>query len=126
MEFYIAAIIGTISSFVVGCLWYSVIFGKSWRSLMNFSDDKVKEIFVPKRIITAFLFEWIGTACITGLLFNSSINLEVSLLMVSITVVFTSAKLAIFDGKNFLLILINQGYNLISVLIIGLSFSLFM
>lgn len=125
MNFYVAAIVGTVASFVVGCLWYSVLFGKKWQILMDFSDEKIAKIFIPKRILSAFVCEWFSTACIMGILANSSVNLWLSLLMTTTIIVFTSTKLAIFDGKNVKLICINQGYNIISVVLIGICYWLF-
>lgn len=123
MNFYIAAIVGTIASFVVGCLWYSILFGTVWQKSMNCSDEKIKEIFVPKKIALAFVSEWIATACLTGLLYASETPM-ITFVQIACILVFAGIKLAVFDGKSFKTILINHGYTILSVTIIYLSFIL--
>jgi len=125
--FYVAAAVGALVSFIVGCLWYTVLFGKKWQSLMGFSDEQVKKIFTPARIICAVLCEWFAAACLTGLLVNIStvVNLWVGCVMASVFLIFSTAKLGIFDGKKVATILINVGYMLVSVVIMTLSVMIF-
>jgi hypothetical protein len=124
--FYLAAAAGAIVSFIVGCLWYTVLFGKKWQALMGFSDEQVKKIFTPKRIVCAVLCEWFSAACLTGILFNASLNTWVSAVMAAVFLIFSSAKLGIFDGKKAATIFINVGYMLISVAIMATSVTIFL
>jgi hypothetical protein len=124
--FYVAAIVGAVVSFLVGCLWYSVLFGKKWQALMGFSDEQVKKIFVPKRIICAFVCEWFSAACLTGILSNLPINIWIGALMAAVFLIFSGIKLGIFDGKKPAAILINAGYMLLSVVIMAASISVFL
>lgn len=120
--YYLTAIIGTIASFALGCIWYSLIWGKVWQKEMGFSDETIKKIFVPKKIFLAFFSEWMVTFCLVGLLLNLPVLMVYKLLMLGSVIIFLGIKLAIFDGKNWKVILINQGYNLLSLLIVaGLS-----
>jgi hypothetical protein len=123
--FYVAAIVGAVVSFLVGCLWYSVLFGKAWKSQMGFSDERVKKIFVPKRIVCAFIFQWFAAACLTGILTNLPLNVWFGALMSAVIVVFNSALLGVFDGKKPATIFINAGYMLVSIAIIAGSVSIF-
>jgi hypothetical protein len=106
-------------------LWYSVLFGKKWQALMGFSDEQVKKIFVPKRIICAFIFEWFTAACLTGILVNLPLNLWIGALMTAVIIIFSSAKLGVFDGKKPATILINTSYMLLSVVIMAASVEIF-
>jgi hypothetical protein len=124
--FYVAAAVGAVVSFVVGCLWYTVLFGKKWQALMGFSDEDVKSIFKPKRIIFAILCEWFSAACLTGILFNLPTGQWVGALMAGVFLVFSSAKLGIFDGKKPATIFINAGYMILSVVIMAGSVTLFL
>ena len=124
--FYVAAAVGAVVSFIVGCLWYTVLFGKKWQSLMGFSDEQVKKIFIPKRIILALLCEWFSAACLTGLLFNATQGTWIAAVMAAVFLVFSSAKLGIFDGKKPMTIFINVGYMLVSVAIMAVSVTLFL
>ena len=61
--FYLIGLVTGIISFFIGCIWYTALFGKAWQRGMGFSDEKVKTIFVPRRIIVAVLFELIAALC---------------------------------------------------------------
>ena len=124
--FYLAAAVGAVVSFLVGCLWYTALFGKKWQTLMGFSDERVKEIFTPKRMICAILCEWFSAACLTGILFNAAQGVWIAAAMAAVFLVFSSAKLGIFDGKKPAMIFINTGYMLLSVAIMALSVSIFL
>lgn len=124
--FYLAAIVGTVASFLAGCIWYTAIAGKAWQKEMGFSDEKIKTIFTPKRMILAFVSEWIAAFCTIGIFYNLQVDLVYKLLMVAAVVVFQGIKLSIFDGKNLKVIAINEGYRIISILILGITFSIFM
>jgi hypothetical protein len=125
--FYIVGLGTGIVSFFIGCIWYSAIFGKVWQRLMGFSDDKVKSIFVPKRIIVALLSELIASLCTVGILYNlpPSFPLIVRAVMLIVVVIGSGIKLAIFDGKPAGVILINEGYKIISILLFFISLTLF-
>ncbi len=124
--FYLAAISGAVISFITGCIWYTSFFGKLWQKEMNFSDTRVKEIFVPKRILVAFVSEWIASFCTVGLLFNLQIGLLYKVIMIATVIAFQGVKLSIFDGKTFKTILINEGYRIVSIVIIATTFTIFM
>jgi hypothetical protein len=125
--FYVIGLGTGIISFFVGCIWYSVIFGKVWQRLMGFSGDKVKSIFVPRRIIVVLLSELVASLCTVGILYNlpPSFPLIVRAVMLIIVVIGSGIKLAIFDGKSIGVILINEGYKIISILLFFISLSLF-
>jgi hypothetical protein len=125
--FYVIGLGTGIVSFFVGCIWYSVLFGKVWQRLMGFSDDKVKSIFVPKRIIVALLSELVASLCTVGILYNlpPSFPLVVRAVMLIMVVIGSGIKLAIFDGKSVGVILINEGYKIISILLFFISLTLF-
>ncbi|MDR3307981.1 MAG: DUF1761 domain-containing protein [Coriobacteriales bacterium] len=124
--FYLAAALGAVVSFILGCLWYTVLFGKKWQALMGFTDEEVKGIFTPKRIIWAVVSEWFAAACLTGILFNLNVDLWIGALMVAVIVIFNGVKLGVFDGKKPATILINVSYLLLSVALIATSVFIFL
>ncbi|MDR2008922.1 MAG: DUF1761 domain-containing protein [Bacteroidales bacterium] len=125
--FYVIGLVTGIISFFLGCIWYSVIFGKVWQRLMGFSDDKVKSIFKPQRILVALISELIAALCTVGILYNlpAEIPLFVKAIMLIVVVVGSGVKLAIFDGKKTGIILINEGYKVITILLFAFALSLF-
>jgi hypothetical protein len=123
--FYVIGLGTGIVSFFVGCLWYSVLFGKVWQKGMEFSDDKVKSIFVPKRIIVALISELVASLCTVGILYNLPFPMIVRAVMLIVVVIGSGIKLAIFDGKSAGIILINEGYKIICILLFFVSLTLF-
>lgn len=124
--FYLAAIIGAIASFIAGCIWYTALFGNKWKTEMGFSDEQIKIIFTPKRMLFAFICEWMAAFCTIGLFFNLQVDLLYKVLMLSTVVIFQGIKLSIFDGKSFKTILMNEGYRLLNIVILAITFSIFM
>ena len=125
--FYVIGLVTGIVSFFVGCMWYTALFGKAWQQGMEFTDDKVKTIFKPQRIIVAVLSELIAALCTVGILYNlpEQIPLLVRAVMLIVVVVGSGIKLAIFDGKKATIILINEGYKIVSILLFFFSLTLF-
>lgn len=125
--FYIIGLGTGIVSFFVGCVWYSVLFGKPWQKGMGFSDDRVKSIFVPRRIVIALISELVASLCTVGILYNlpESFPPIVRAVMLIVVVIGSGIKLAIFDGKSLGIILINEGYKAISMLLFFISLTLF-
>jgi hypothetical protein len=125
--FYLVGLGTGLVSFFVGCIWYTAIFGKAWQKGMEFSDEKVKSIFRPQRIIVAVIGELVAALCTVGILYNlpPAIPPIVKAVMLIVVVVGSGVKLAIFDGKKAGIILINEGYKIISILLFFISLTLF-
>ncbi|MDR2362207.1 MAG: hypothetical protein LBD91_05700 [Prevotellaceae bacterium] len=94
---------------------------------MAFSDEKVKSIFKPQRIIVAFVMELIAALCTVGIFHNlsASIPLAVCAIMLIVVVVGHGVMLAIFDGKPVKVILINEGYKIVTILLFFGALALF-
>jgi hypothetical protein len=125
--FYLIGLGVGLVSFFVGCVWYSVLFGKTWQRLMGFSDEKVKSIFKPQRIIVAFVTELVAALCTVGILHNLSASIPpaVSAIMLIVVVVGHGVKLAVFDGKSVKVVLINEGYKALTILLFYVALALF-
>jgi hypothetical protein len=125
--FYVIGLVTGIVSFFVGCIWYTALFGKVWQEGMGFTDEKVKTIFRPRRIIVAVVSELVASLCTVGILYNLPEQIPPAVRAVMLIVVVTGSgiKLAIFDGKKAGIILINEGYKIISVLLFFISLTLF-
>jgi hypothetical protein len=94
---------------------------------MGFSDEKVKSIFKPQRILVAVISELAAALCTVGILYNlpAEIPLIVRAIMLIVVVVGSGVKLAIFDGKKAGVILINEGYKVITILLFYIALTLF-
>ena len=124
--FYLIGLVTGIISFFVGCIWYTALFGKVWQRQMGFSDEKVKTIFVPQRIIVAVICELVAALCTVGILYNlTAFPLYVRAIMLIVVIVGHGVKLAIFDGKKASVILINEGYKIVTILLFCIALALF-
>jgi len=124
--FYLIGLVTGIISFFIGCIWYTALFGKAWQRGMGFSDEKVKSIFVPGRIIAALISELIAALCTVGILYNlTEIPLIVRAIMLIVVIAGHGVKLAIFDGKKAGVILINEGYKIVTILLFFAALALF-
>jgi len=124
--FYLIGLVTGIISFFVGCIWYTALFGKVWQRQMGFSDEKVKSIFVPQRIIVAVICELVAALCTVGILYNlTAFPLYVRAIMLIVVIVGHGVKLAIFDGKKAKVILINEGYKIVTILLFCIALALF-
>jgi hypothetical protein len=94
---------------------------------MGFSDEKVKSIFKPQRIVVAIISELVAALCTVGILYNlpAEIPLIVRAIMLIVVVAGSGVKLAIFDGKKAGVILINEGYKVITILLFFFALTLF-
>lgn len=41
---YLAVLMATVAAYAIGALWYSVLFGKSWQSLMGFTEETMRSM----------------------------------------------------------------------------------
>jgi hypothetical protein len=125
--FYVIGLVTGLISFFVGCIWYSVLFGKTWQRQMNFSDETVKGIFRPQRILVAVISELVAALCTVGILYNlpAEIPLIVRAVMLIVVLVGHGVKMAIFDGKKAGVILINEGFKIVTVLLFFTALALF-
>ncbi|MEO9869249.1 DUF1761 domain-containing protein [Ekhidna sp.] len=56
---WLAVLVATVSSFIVGGLWYGPIFGKVWMAEMGFTEDDLKNANMAKIYGSAFVLEFI-------------------------------------------------------------------
>ena len=94
---------------------------------MPFSDETVKGIFRPQRILMAVISELVAALCTVGILYNllAEIPLIVRAVMLIVVVVGHGMKLAIFDGKKAGVILINERYKIVTILLFFTALALF-
>jgi hypothetical protein len=125
--FYLIGLGTGFVSFITGCLWYSVFFGKKWQRLMEFSDEKVKSILTPQRIFIALIAELVASVCVTLILHHMSarIPLAACAAMLIVVIVAYGIKRTVFDEKSHQTVLIDGGYATVTILLFFGSLTLF-
>lgn len=75
---YIAVVVVTIIGFLLGWLWYSVLFGKAWMAEMKITEEKMKEATakgMAKLFATGFFYTLLSTFALAVLIkVNGSAN----------------------------------------------------
>ncbi|RAP73702.1 DUF1761 domain-containing protein [Paenibacillus montanisoli] len=126
---YLAVLIATIVTMVLGFLWYSpVLFGNAWMKQVGLKKEDVSgghagtyALTAFTAIIGAFLLALVLT--ITGEDPTVSAGLTVGL----IVGLMVSAKIGmnyLFEGRSLLLFLITAGYHLVTFVLTGLIIGL--
>lgn len=123
---WIGIIVATIVSFIFGFLWYGPIFGKTWMSLMKFTEKdmkKAKEKGMGKNYF-AMLISTLVVVYILGIVVNFAGSVsEVILLTVLLWLGFvatTSLSQVLWEGKSMQLYIFNNAFSVINYVIIAL------
>lgn len=121
---------GFVASFlglIIGYLWYSVLFAKKWQQLAGISDLQLQR-GMPKRAIGSYLMSLVmslNLAAFIGAnatpLFGLFAGLAAGLGWVAMAL----GSNYLFEHKPFQLYLINAGYNVILLSLMGLIIGLF-
>lgn len=128
---YLAILVSGAAIFVLGGLWYSVLFKKPWVALMGISEEKMKEGSggaMPFLLVLAFLCG-LMSAYILAIVINHFAPF--SILRGAMVGLFcwvgfaapTSFATAIFSMTPKRLWFINSSYNLISFILAGIILS---
>ena len=125
---YIAIIVASIVSFVIGMLWYSpLLFGNLWMKSAGLSKDKIgkaKKKGMGKTILIAFLTTVIMVYVLGYLLNILNYNDAISGAIIGFLVwlgflATTGLGRVLWEGKSFSFYLINTLHELVSLVVIG-------
>jgi hypothetical protein len=109
---YLAVLLAALSAFLLGGLWYSLLFARPWAALTGQSEEKLKSGNPALVFGGAFLLTLIAAYVLamfvggTGLKFSTLAGLSVSLCWVATTLGINY----LFERRPFGLWLINGGY----------------
>ena len=73
---YLAVLVAGVIAFVIGALWYTVLFGKKWRDLQGITEEKMKEmqtkmnppIFFGGMLVSYFVMAYAMAVVLTAFL----------------------------------------------------------
>ena len=119
-----AVLVATLSTFLVGWLWYGPLFGKAWLSAAGLSEEKVQEGNMAKIFGLAFIFELIMAYCLGMFLNDPSIGISEGTFYGFLTgfgwIFFALAVNSLFEQRSWKYIFINGGYWIVTFTIMGL------
>ncbi len=128
---YYAIIISAIISFVLGALWFSLLFGKSWTKLMGYSAKDIENA-KKKGMTKSYLIGLIGQLILSYVLANFIIYADAKTIIEGIQigafiwlgfVATISLGMILWDNKPIKLYIINTSYWLVSLIIQGIILS---
>lgn len=124
-----AILVATLSTFVVGWLWYGPLFGKAWISATGLSEEQLQQGNMAKIFGLAFIFELIMAFNLAMFLTGSpeaaeQMNYQMGAFYGFLTgfgwVFFALAVNSLYEQKSWNYILINGGYWTVTFTIMGL------
>jgi len=126
---YLAVVVAALANYIIGSLWYGVLFRKAWQKLSGVGEMKVTALSVVVGLIGALLTsyvlqhaiffsgEYLKTSGIGGGLMTGFFSWLGFIAPVTIGVV-------TYEKKPFTLWLLTNAYWLISLLVMGIILSL--
>lgn len=124
---WLAVIAAAVSMFVIGGVWYSVLFQKQWMAANGFSDDDMKRGSVPVIFGAAFVLSLLMAANLAffvaavpdlGAVVGYSVAAGLGWAAFGLSVV------ALFERRPLIYHLINGGYLTVAFVVMGLILGL--
>jgi hypothetical protein len=120
---YFAVIVAALSAFIIGGLWYSVLFGKVWMKENGFDDETLRNGNMGKIFGGAFILSLIIS--FTLVLFlgperDAMIGITAGFMAGLFWVATALGITYLFERKSLKLFFINAGYHVVTFTIMGL------
>jgi hypothetical protein len=124
---WLAVLVSTISSFIIGALWYSrALFGKAWANVNNLTDEQIRGGNKAKIFGVSFLFIFFAAVNLGFFLADPSINALTGTFYGFLAgfgwVLPAFGVVALFELKSWTWILINGFYWVVSFTVMGFIF----
>jgi len=124
-----AILVATLSTFVVGWLWYGPLFGKAWMSAVGMTEEQLQQGNMAKIFGLAFLFELIMAFNLAMFLTGSpeaaaQVDASMGAFYGFLTgfgwIFFALAVNSLYEQRSWKYIFINGGYWTVSFTVMGL------
>jgi hypothetical protein len=128
---WLAILLAGVSTMVVGFLWYSPkLFGKKWMAYMGYTPESMKEgqRQMAKLYLLSFVASLVTAYILSHVIVLSQYYYEYDWVMTGLTSAFfmwlgfvapVQLTDVLFGGKKWGLFVINTGYQLVSLLVMG-------
>ncbi|MBD3375335.1 DUF1761 family protein [candidate division KSB1 bacterium] len=122
---WLAVLVATVSTFVIGGLWYSpLLFGKAWMKAADMTAEKIKQANMVKTYSLAFVFTLVAAINLGFFLAAPEVHAINGALYGFLTgfgwVLPALGVISLFEQKNWTYILINGFYWVVSFTVMGL------
>ena len=122
---WIPVLAATIAAFVLGGIWYSpMAFGKAWVAAngFNIKSMKEKDRNISALFVLAFVLQWLTASLLSAVLgpnATAMYGLNVGLLAGAFFAATSLGVTYIFESRGWKLFLINGGYYVVSIALMG-------
>jgi hypothetical protein len=122
---WLAVLAATLSAFIIGGLWYSpILFGKVWMKASGVTEEKAKSGNSLKIFGISFIFILVAAINLAFFLADASITAGNGALYGFLTgfgwVFMGIGVIALFEQRNWKYLLINGGYWVVTLTLMGL------
>ncbi|MBC2368753.1 DUF1761 domain-containing protein [Listeria booriae] len=121
----IIALLAGLVAFAVGALWYTVFFGKIWMNAVGISEETVQKSSPMASMIVTVVVEMAVALLVSFVLIHLDLEVYLGGLLIAGIAILSAIKNYMFEMKPFRLILINESYKLVTIMIMTASVALF-
>lgn len=121
----IIALLAGLVAFAVGALWYSVLFGKAWMKAVGITEETVQKASPVTPMIVTLVVEMAVAVLVSFVLIHLDLDIYLGGLLVAGIAILSAIKNYMFEMKPFKLILINESYKLVTIMIMTASVAIF-
>ncbi|KGL41923.1 hypothetical protein BMT55_04110 [Listeria newyorkensis] len=121
----IIALLAGLVAFAVGALWYSVLFGKAWMKAVGITEEAVQKASPVTPMIVTLVVEMAVAVLVSFVLIHLDLDIYLGGLLVAGIAILSAIKNYMFEMKPFKLILINESYKLVTIMIMTASVAIF-
>lgn len=121
---YLAIVAATLSTFVLGALWYSpLLFGKAWMRVNGFSESEVAAFSKARMFGWSFVFALVMSLNLAMFLAAPGTNVVWGMAAGALAgvgwVAMAIAIIGVFENRSWGYIAINGGYMIVAFVIMG-------
>jgi len=127
---WLAVIVSGAAAMMIGFLWYGPLFGKAWKKANKFTEKDMKNMKITPKIamslgtINAFVMAIFLALILSALNSNSLVNgIIAGVVLWAAIAATTRFNSIIFEQRPLSLFIINAGYDLVTILAMGIILS---
>jgi hypothetical protein len=126
---YVHILVATLAYFIIGSLWYSLLFGKVWSQMLGIVPTEEDKKKMPMMFSVTFALNFIivvATACVLFFVSPTTVMaaVKVGLLLGGGFVFTTIAMSYMYSRRSFKLTLIDTGYHVFAICVTSVILTL--
>ncbi len=120
---YAAVVVSAVLYWLLGALWYGVLFGKQWMALENLKMEQLQQSptvpYIISMLANLVLATVLAKICVWKRADTAVKGAALGVLLWVGFIATTSFTTYLFEGRSKQLFLINYGYSLVGLLLMG-------